>query len=295
MKAQRAVPALVSFTIHVIVGGAALQWYILGYPLPDFLRRTTVEAPQQRVQFIRVGGGSRNGVTRVAQPGSRKAGKPAIEKQLVAPVEVPTGIAVAPAAPPVEAGGVEGVEKGVGAGGDAPSGVLDGMRPALADGRVYTIPRGLGGPEPLGPKQRVDSVIGERFAAYRDSIAQAHMLAAGERQPGDWTMTTKNGKKWGIDPQYIRLGNFSIPTTLLALLPLNVQGNGPQFYESRRIAGLSAEIRDQAVRLKTDDDFNTAVKRVRERKDRERAASQQLRKQRDEVPAIPAPIPVTQP
>ena len=295
MRPQRTLPVFASFAIHVLVGGAFVQWYRLGYPMPDFLQRSVVEAPREHIRFIRVGGGSRNGVTRVVQPGARKAGKPAAEKQFVAPVEVPIGIAAAPIAPPEETGGVDGVVKGTGAGGDAMAGALDGMRPALADGRVYNIPRGLGGPEPLNSKQRVDSVLGERFSAYRDSIAQAHMLAAGERQPGDWTTTTKSGKKWGIDPQYIRLGNFSIPTTLLALLPLNVQGNGPQYYESRRIAGLSAEIRDQVVRLRTDDDFSTAIKRVRERKDRERAASQQLRRQRDEVQPTTVPVPVTQP
>ena len=293
MKAERTAPAATSFVIHVLVAAAVLRWYTLGYPLPDFLKHTEPPPKQETIRFVRTGGGSTSGVTRLASSGPRKTGKPAEAKKLIAPVEVPSGVAAA--LPAVDAGGANGETAGVGAGGDGSMGALDGMRPQLSDGRLYVIPRGLTGPEPLNSKQRVDSVIGERFARYRDSIAEVQMAHAGERQPGDWTVKTKDGKKWGIDPQYIRLGNFSIPTNLLALLPLNIQGNVPQYYENRRIAGMSAEIRDQAIRLKSDDDFNSAVRRIRERKDKERSATQQLRRQRDEVVPAPAPVPVTQP
>ena len=293
MKGARTAPAATSVVIHVVVAAAVLRWYTLGYPMPDFFEHTHPVPKQETIRFVRTGVGSTNGVTRLAQGGARKAGKPAEEKRLIAPVDVPTGLAAAP--PAVDVGGANGETAGAGAGGDGSSGVLDGMRPQLSDGRVYVIPRGLTGPPELNSKQRVDSVIGDRFARYRDSIAEVQIAHAGDRQPGDWTVKTKDGKKWGIDPQFIRLGNFSIPTTLLALLPLNVQGNGPHYYESRRIAALSSEIRDQALQLKNDDDFSSAVKRIRERKDKERAASQQLRRQREDVAPATVPVPVTQP
>ena len=38
--------------------------------------------------------------------------------------------------------------------------------------------------------------------------------------PGDWT-TEKDGKKYGIDQQRIYIGDVSIPTSILALLPVN--------------------------------------------------------------------------
>ena len=68
--------------------------------------------------------------------------------------------------------------------------------------------------------QTIDSIIGVAIAPYNDSVA----AAAQKRDPTDWTVN-KGGYKWGIDRQAIRLGPVSIPTALLAMLPLNLQGN----------------------------------------------------------------------
>ncbi len=284
-------PAGLSVAIHAVIIGAALRWAVLGYPMPDWLASKGEPPAEQRIQYVRTGGGG-GPTARSSQvaAGAAKKGKAAEEKKLIAPVEVPNGVPGAIPAPVVDAGGANATEAGTGAGGSAMSGAIEGMRPALADGRLYgPPPRGLSGPEPLTGKQRVDSVIGERFARYRDSIVAVQMAAAGRRDPHDWTYKDKSGRQWGMDQQYIRLGPVSIPTALLALLPLNQNAPSPTMYESRRIANLSQEIQFNVSRAMTQEDFNTAVRRTRERKDRER--SELIKRKGADQPVYPAVIP----
>ena len=291
MKRFQATPyAISSIALHVIVGGALLRWGMLGFAFPLWLTRPEATAPAQRITFVRTGpaGGARARASNVAA-GVAKRGKAAEEKQIVAPVEVPVGI-TAPLPAVAAQGGANGSETGVGAGGTATSGAIEGMRPALVDGRLYgPPPRGLGGPEPLTSKERVDSVIGERFTRYRDSIVAVQMAQSGQRQPGDWTYQDKSGRKWGMDPQYIRLGPVSIPTALLAMLPLNQNAPSPSMYESRRIAQLSQEINFNVSRAMSQEDFNAAVRRTRERKDRER--TDQFKRKNSDAPGYPAVVP----
>ncbi len=280
--------AVLSVTIHAAIIGAALRWAVLGYPMPDWLDRKGDPPKSERITFVRSGGGG-GPVARASQvaAGAAKKGKAAEEKKLIAPIDVPNGVAAALPAPVTDEGGANAKEAGTGAGGTAMSGAIEGMRPALADGRLYgPPPRGLGGPEPLTGKQRVDSVIGERFTRYRDSIVQAQIIASGQRDPRDWTLRDKSGRQWGMDAQYIRLGPVSIPTALLALLPLNQNAPSPTMYESRRIANLSQEIQFNVSRAMTQEDFNAAVRRTRERKDRER--SDQLKRRGSDVQVYPA-------
>lgn len=280
-----------SVAIHAVIIGAALRWAVLGYPIPEWLSRQGNEPTVERITFVRAGGGG-GPTARASQvaAGAAKRGKAAEEKKLIAPVDVPNGVAASIPAPVTDAGGANSTDAGTGAGGSAMSGAIEGMRPALADGRLYgPPPRGLGGPEPLSSKQRVDSVIGERFARYRDSIVAVQIAAAGRRDPHDWTYKDKSGRQWGMDQQYIRLGPVSIPTALLALLPLNQNAPSPTMYESRRIANLSQEIQFNVSRAMTQEDFNTAVRRTRERKDRER--SDLIKKRGADQPVYPAVIP----
>ena len=286
MKVRKATPFATSVALHLVLGGAFFQWYMLGYPIPDFMSKQGAP-PAERIKYVTLShGGSATGTTRTT--GSGKASKPTIEKQLVAPVVAAATIAPPEPAKP-EAGGDNGKDAGSGTGAN---GAMEGMRPMLSDARIYTIPRGLSGPEERTHKELLDSAFKDHFARYRDSALAIAAVHANDRQPGDWTIKGKDGQKWGIDPQFIRLGKFSIPTVLLALLPLNVQGNGPQIYEQRRIAAMTDDIKYQAVHSQNAEDFSSAVKRIRERKDRER--SEQLKRRRD-VPPDVLPLPGTFP
>jgi hypothetical protein len=57
------------------------------------------------------------------------------------------------------------------------------------------------------------------------------------------------------------------------LLPLNQTANPGQTERAKVLGQIRSEILDQAARGARDDDFRAAVKALRERKDKERAAA----------------------
>jgi hypothetical protein len=192
-----------------------------------------------------------------------------------APTAVPATIPEPPkeAAPRPEPSGAGPV---VGAGG-----ATMGVRPTFTDPRIWA-PNAPVVVAPMSPKQRIDSEIAERVRSLEDSLAGIPH----ERAPGDWTFT-RGGKKYGIDQKYIHLGDFSLPTALLALLPLNVQGNPAAYENGKRNARMRADIQDQAARMARDEDFNAAVKALRARKEKER--QDQKKKPPEPTPDRPVP------
>ena len=115
----------------------------------------------------------------------------------------------------------------------------------------------------------MDSAIVSFIQPFNDSVSGTR----GGRAPGDWTFE-KGGRKYGIDGQYIRLGPVSIPNALLAMLPLNIKSGGnPMVMERERsMNALNRNIMYHAQRGMNDADFSKAVRSIRERKERERAA-----------------------
>jgi hypothetical protein len=148
------------------------------------------------------------------------------------------------------------------------------MRPTFADPRLWRRPD-VAVSAPKSAKQRVDSVIADRFGPVRDSIAAAQEIAAGQRKPGDWTVKGGGGT-WGMDPQSIHLGKIKVPTALLGLLTTNLQknlrSNPNELANERRLAQARQEIMDHAASGMAEDDFRGAVRAIRARKDRERNA-----------------------
>ena len=116
--------------------------------------------------------------------------------------------------------------------------------------------------------ETIDGIIAEAIQPYNDSIARV----AERRDPTDWTVN-KGGYKWGIDKSAIRLGPVSIPTALLAMLPLNLQGNPTTINRDRTYAMMNRDIMWHAQRGINEADFTKAVRSIRERKERERAAA----------------------
>ena len=268
---------LVSLAIHVVLVALFVRIVIVPF---DFLAspgRKAIPLPVERIGFL--------ALPRSAQPqrATPRAGgdnrtpraQQAVPTPIAPPPAVPSTIPEPPkqAAPPVEAGGAGPV---VGQGGAAA-----GIRPSFADPRIWA-PNAPIVVAPMSPKQRLDSAIAARVHAIEDSLA---MLPV-ERAPGDWTVT-RNGKKYGVDQKWIHLGNFSLPTAILALLPLNVQGNPAVYERDRRLATMRAEIQEQAARIARDEDFRAAVKALRERKEKER----QEEKKKPAEPAPDRPVP----
>lgn len=187
---------------------------------------------------------------------------------LVAPIEVPTGVPTAPAR--------EGTDVGSGSGdiiGDG--GPLRGLRPTYTDQRLWVKP-GSVVVAPIVPLTRADTLrlmLERRIIAYADSLERFD--PDGGRRPGDWTFNL-GGKKVGIDQGLIRLGDFSIPTPVLGMFALNnVQANPIAMERAKRLDAMRAEILEQDARQMRDDEFDRAVRALRERRQKERREAEQ--------------------
>lgn len=254
---------IVALIAHALVV-FALASIVFRYPikkllaLPDYRNAP----PPERVQFVKVapvaGGDSTASPTaRPAVPpaaGAPPRGEPTPAQ--TAPTTVPTTL------PPVSSGGSpDGVAGGTGGGGAA-----RGVTPEYGDPRIWVSP-GPFVPLPRTAAMRADSLVREAFGVYADSVAIAN--ANPQRAPGDWTVE-KGGQKWGVDPKWIHVGKVKIPTAVLAMLPINAQGNPTELARSRSQGAIRRDIHYQASRSVNEDEFRQAVKRIRERKERER-------------------------
>ncbi len=257
MRARRPSGSLLlSVAIHAVVA-VVLANVAFHYDFSSLGKRPPAP-PVEKITYVGVApsggasGGSGAGVPAKAQEPQRG---------LVAPVRVPTE--VAPAPQPV--GGTPGGEaRGNGVGGGV--GPATGVVPAEPDSRLSADAHQFT-PIPKTHGQRVDSTVRALVYAYNDSVAKA--AAAAGRKPGDWTFE-KGDQKWGIDGNKIYLGKFSIPSAVLAALPLRIQGNPGETIADRLVTTRRGEVLEHAASQYHDVEFKSAVKRIRERKDRER-------------------------
>jgi hypothetical protein len=261
MKRRPSIGLAVSIGVHVVVIVALARITFGSYGLLGFFDRDSVPLPVERIGFISL---PDRGVEDT--PGQRGGDGRAITR----PVEPPPPL-VAPARTPIALPPVNLTRPERDAGGRGPlvggGGPLRGIQPSYSDPRLWTR-AGDAVVAPARPKtmaELVDSSIVATVRAYLDSMAALPR----ERAPGDWTFD-RGGKTWGIDREFIRLGDFQIPTAVLAMLPLNVQGNPTTLDRERRFAQMRADIDWQARVGEADLEFNKAVKRIRERYLRER-------------------------
>jgi hypothetical protein len=281
---------LVSLALHIVVGAALLAILSIPNPIRQWLMLEPGQKPHvEQVTYVATpSAGSavaRSGGDNVPVRGKRRSAP------LVAPTTIPTTVPPAPAStePPSGAGPV------VGGGGPG-----EGVTPSYGDPRVWA-PTGPIYYAPKSQAERLDSAIQLRVFAHNDSMA----LYNSGRKPGDWTFE-KNGEKFGMDQQKIYLGKLALPTALLALLPLNVQGNPARYQNDRMKESQRQEIYLNAQRAMDNDEFKNAVKEIRQRKDREHKAElaakhaqqqSQQQAQQDQQPATsdqtapPAPPP----
>jgi hypothetical protein len=264
-------PAIVSIAIHVVVGAALLRILLIPYPFTSLFATKSQSVEPERISFLALP--QESPVTTPGKSGGN--GRPITTRAtpappLVAPTTVPSTLPpVNPSAPPTPTPVDEGTGPLVGRGGPT-----KGIRPSYSDPRIWVPPA----PVVSAPKSadaRMDSVVASGIEHVRDSLA-ANTYSPNKFERGDWTYE-KNGKRYGIDQQAIRLGKVSIPTALLGLLPLNAQGNPVAAARDREMASLRAEILYQSARSLNEEEFRRAVKQLRERKERER---QQQEKER---------------
>ena len=261
MKRREPGPLFFSIAIHVVIAAAILNAaFHYNFSTPE----ATHPAPSaERVNYLAVA--PAGGITTQRDTSSKaaKAVLPLPAPALVAPTSVPTSIA--PPAP-ATGGTTGGVVGGKSTGGGV--GATTGIVPGEPDPRLVADPRAFL-PDPKTHSERVDSAVRALIYAYNDSVARAQ-----GRKPGDWTVE-KGGQKWGIDGNKIYLGKFAIPSAVLAALPIRIQGNPGESINDRLSTTRSADLRLHADAMYHDDDFGAAVKRIRERKEKERAEKQQ--------------------
>lgn len=271
-------PFLVSIAVHVLLAIGMAHMLITPSAMSRlFGRAKSREVVAERIGFLRLPANSGPAV----QGKSGGDGRPLTERppvRVTAPTEIPSAIPPLPVATESPQDADAGSGPLVGGGGPT-----RGIRPTYTGPRVWSAPGDIVS-APKSAKERLDSAIVSIIAPFNDSLA----VAAGGRKPGDWTFE-KGGRKYGIDPQFIRLGKVSIPTAVLALLPINQQANPATSDRNKLQNQLRADIFWQAQRGMNEADFKKAVKSIRERKERERAAQQVENKTRQEdSPAAPS-------
>ncbi len=246
-----------SIAIHVLVV-AALVHVVFRYPLGQLMGIREPEPVTERVQFVKIPPRP----TESSGGGRHAAAKPT--ESAPAPLQTPTVTPTEVAPPtPVDSSRAQaagGTGTGLGVSGSA---MATGVEPREPDRRIALEP----GPITRAPRtkaQDVDSIVSLAIGIVRDSIE----IVAGQRKPGDWTVKRKGGT-WGWDQSGIRLGKFTIPQALLALLPLNVSANQSPI-EARSAAFIRRDVMENGQRAISEDEFKAAVRRVRERKERER-------------------------
>lgn len=251
---------VLSLGVHIVV--AILLMRLLVIPKIDLFGHKAGSAPVERIGFIRL---SKNvGIPNPGRDGGDgRTFSKARAVKLVAPTSIPTSLPPASTSPPKTAAD-EGTGPLVGSGGPA-----RGIKPVFSDPRLWGPPgKIVSAPRTL--KQDLDSIIASAISPVRDSIG----IASARWDPADWTVGEGN-HKWGVDRKAIRLGPFSIPTALLAMLPLNVTGNPTVAAREKSLNYMHRDISEHAQQAINEADFYKAVRSIRERKDRERAAALQ--------------------
>ena len=266
MKKRPSAPLLISILVHLVVAIVLIEAVSFRYSLAGLFGSHEQRTAEQ-LRYVQLH--PRESAAPSAGPRNAPIStRPMALPPLHAPTSIPAGIPPVPSGAATADTGARGIPGPLGGN----PGPARGASPAYTDGRVWVGPAPAESP-PLTSAQRLDSALKSRIAVHNDSMAAIAELQSHQRKPGDWTIK-KGGETYGIDQQYIHLGKFSIPTAVLALLPLNVQGNPSAMENEHRLNMMHGEIMEQAQRAMNDAEFREAVKRIRERKERERIEEQ---------------------
>jgi hypothetical protein len=243
-----------SILAHAVII-ALLAQIMFTYPLGQLLGIAKPEIRREKLTYVRV-----------APPPTEHSGQPqrgtptkgSAPAPLTTPNQVPQDL------PPVQPDTVSRAAGGTGSGRDAAgSGLATGVVPREPDGRIGLNPNPVA-KVPRTMVQEIDSIVGLTIGIALDTIA-AH---ENDGKLPEWFVKTKLGTI-GVTKDYIQLGKLKIPTALLALTTLNApQGMDP--VDARRVAYIRQDIMMSGQRALSEDEFRAAVKRIRERKDRER-------------------------
>lgn len=275
-RRKRVTPAAAaSIGLHAVL--LVTLWHVFELPNPLAAFRSSDQRREERVTYVGAPRTAPSAAPSRQAPVARPipAPPPPAAVPVPTPTEIPTGIPPVSTRPPVNLGPTSGPAVGG-------QGLARGVQPTYVDPRVW-----VAAPEletaAKTDDQRMDSAVAALIKSHNDSLI-ANRYVPNKFERGDWTVDGPGGK-FGIDQKFIRLGKFSIPTALLGLLPINGAPTAAarEMQQNPALALHRAEIPYQAERAITHEEFNRAVKKLRERKDRER-------KEREEKTVAKKPI-----
>lgn len=143
------------------------------------------------------------------------------------------------------------------------------LRPSYGTGQLWVRPLPMTAREmaaaATGKSQQelADSVVARVVQGYLDAIAAERLDPA--NRPPSWT-TQLGGQKVGLDGQWIYLGPIKLPTLLLGLLPINLQGNPTQAEMNKRFSAMREDLFFAARRAATLEEFKKNVAELRKQK-----------------------------
>jgi hypothetical protein len=115
-------------------------------------------------------------------------------------------------------------------------------------------------PKPTDHERYMDHLEG-RLRAYNDSIGAT---ADAERRARDWTVTDKDGRRWGLSPSGRHLGGVTVPVPAPTTTTAEQQQRNAEEARRRR------EIQGQGEAYDRDRAREESIRRTRERRDAER-------------------------
>lgn len=258
----------VAVALHVVILGLLV---VLSRPFIPTLahklfEQVTIIVPEEEVPILRMD------APRTTPAVPRQAEKREVQGRGGTPLTfTPGAVTGIPEALP----GPETVEPSDDGGAGGGGTLADRLRPRTIDPRLsgsatYTLP-----PDAT-PAAAVRARIASSLDAYNDSVA---VETEARRKALDWTIKTKDGKRWGIGPDgKIHLGDITIPVPVAFSTPPGrrdeVNARNRDFAEIERQA--NSEIGRQS--------FNQRVKAIRARKEKER----------EEKKKAPEEAPITQ-
>lgn len=290
-------------------GGSWPRWWLIGSVAAHFLVLTALVessmswhlgSPAARGRLVLTGAGgdsTRRIVLYLPSAPSRRGAGQGEEAGRAAGVTAPAVLA-----PPQPAdSGVPAVRVGSGGRDTAVvavvrprSGTGRGVRgvinytPQYGDGRPWVNPEtGTGEGGATATREiRIDSAVAIRMRELADSMDKnpSPDPNADPYVSKPWTFRA-GGKTYGIDSKGIHLGDFTIPTAVLAFLS-TPQGNIDQARANQAYMAMRADILRAAARAQTEEDFRQAVREIRERKEKEH---QEQQHQQPPQPATPQP------
>jgi len=112
--------------------------------------------------------------------------------------------------------------------------VAERLQPRMVDPRVWApLPAGFG---ELSEFERAELLLRGMIQSWNDSMAVAEALSERAR---DWTFTDAEGRRWGLAPGRLYLGDFSIP------LPVQLQlspGAGDPWIRDDLVRGAASAV-----------------------------------------------------